>query len=178
MPLMKLSILAIAIFCVLNLLLTYGVIRRLRLHSERLARQETAFKPSRMAVRSTFVAKAVGGREISYDTLRGSRVVAFLSPGCRPCEELLPKLARAIKTSGVSPDQVFAVISSGEDGEGEDAYLERLAPISTVVSRDQASIVAAAFGVRGYPFICSVSRDGSLTDLGRDERTLERVMAG
>jgi thiol-disulfide isomerase/thioredoxin len=147
----------------LNLLLLYGVIRRLRTHSELLASLSgpATDGPALHAHVAPFAVSTVDGRELSHAALHEDTLVGFFAPDCAPCEELLP---RFIEQAQGTP-RVVAVVA---EGPGEDGYVARLQPVATVVGGAGAAQLAAAFGVRGFPTLCRVDGDGAIRQLPQE----------
>jgi hypothetical protein len=162
MALLTSLIVVIGVLSLSNLVLLYGVIRRLRLHAEALA----ARPPSESvlgAVVQPFRVTSVDGTEVTGLDLEPGTIAGFFAPGCGPCEELLPRF-----TAAVAGHPVLAVVAEGDDGP----YVDRLRPAGTVVTGAAASVVAAAFGVRSYPVLCRVGPGGTLQEIDRDLRDL------
>lgn len=77
--------------------------------------ERTGIKPGTVA--PSFTTPAVGGGTVALDDFRGRRLLlVFSDPHCRPCDELLPRLAelhRAHADNGLA----VAMISRGEEAE-------------------------------------------------------------
>src|SRR4051794_3660234 len=90
----------VAIVCtVLNLVLTFGVIRKLREHDTLIAgaasdhgHAEATAPPG--ATVAAVSATTVDGRRVSSPSADGTLLVGFFSPDCRPCEETIPEFIR------------------------------------------------------------------------------------
>src|SRR3954454_20882486 len=113
-----------------NLVLLYGVIRRLREHGELLA----------------------GGAGGSFDRVElagpdGERLVAFLTPSCPTCAQQLPAFVDLARS--VDRGRVVAAVLGSEGGAGE--QVGSLSPVARVVSGSDSEALAEAFAVRGYP---------------------------
>ena len=158
----------------LNLILAYGIIRRLR--AEQRSSPSGSFPlpdaESLGAALEEFTVRLENGREISPDTLAEGTVAAFFAPGCAPCAELLPHFVETVARSGRRADEVLAVVVPGKEGSAE--YAARLDTVATVVTDDNARTVEVAFGVNAYPVVCRVESDGRLTALSRDLHELAR----
>lgn len=152
----------------LNLTLSYGVIRRLR--SEKRNTPALPFPVTDADSLGTtvqeFSIRAEDGLEISDRTLAEDTVVAFFSPGCGPCAELLPHFVETLTHHRRPAEEVLAVVVPGTEDAG--AYTDALSTVATVVTGDQARTVEAAFGVNAYPVVCRVGGAGELTALARD----------
>ncbi len=159
----------IGMACGVNLLLTFGVVRRLREHSELLAgtpRMVDDDPPVPVgSVVGKFSVTTVDGEAISRDSLDGGTVVGFFSPGCGPCEELLPRFAEYAASQAGGGRRVVAVVTA-PDVEAE-VVAARLTPVARVVADGTFSgPMSAAFGVRGYPALCIVGDGGTVTASG------------
>ncbi|MFJ8532733.1 TlpA family protein disulfide reductase [Streptomyces sp. NPDC093591] len=156
----------------LNLTLSYGVIRRLR--SEKRSTPALPFPVTDAESLGTavqeFSIRTEDGREISDRTLPEDTVVAFFSPGCGPCAELLPHFVETLAHNRRPVEKVLAVVVPGT--ENAEAYTDALSTVATVVTGDLARTVEAAFGVNAYPVVCRVRGTGELTALARDLREL------
>lgn len=159
MALLTSLIIVIGVLSLSNLVLLYGVIRRLRLHAEALAARP-AGESVLGAVVQSFRVTSADGTEVGGVDLRPGTIAGFFAPGCGPCEELLPRF-----TAAVAGHPVLAVVAEGDD---EGPYVDRLRPVGTVVTGEAAAVVAAAFGVRSYPVLCRVGPGGTLQELNRD----------
>ncbi|MEV4415377.1 hypothetical protein [Catellatospora sp. NPDC049609] len=165
MPYLIAAVVLLGLLCLLNLVLTYGVVRRLRRHSEILAaREDTGQTGGSTAPAGTelppFSAVSVQGGELSERSFTAPTLVGFFSPGCPPCEALIPRFVAAAAAGGSS---ALAVV---EEEEGMEAYVGRLRSVATVVAGPQARVLAKAFAVRGYPAICLVGAGGVIADTG------------
>jgi hypothetical protein len=150
-----------------NLLLTYGVIRRLRQHTELLSQRSGRNVGDDMVLPvgtpvEDFSAVADDGTVVSPGLLSGPTLMAFFAPGCQPCAELLP---RFLATAAATDRLAIAVVTDGDPAE-QFGYRERLSAVATVVSGAQAAVVSEAFKVRGFPALCLVD-GGVVTDSGR-----------
>jgi hypothetical protein len=154
----------VGLLCSLNLLLTLGIIRRLREHTEQLADKSPGVDVM-LPVGSTvgeFAARTTDGEYVSRQSLSGETVVAFFSPGCAPCEELLPRFVDHVVDAR---NDVLAVIVGPEAEAAE--MVTRLRPVAPVVLEGPNSgQVSAAFGVGGFPVICVVAANGRVMAAG------------
>jgi thiol-disulfide isomerase/thioredoxin len=149
----------------LNLVLTLGVIRRLREHTALLSNRPEHPELMRPAGAQAdeFAATTTDGEPVSRDLLTGRTLVAHLSTTCAPCRERLPEfLAVAAEFDG-GRSQVLAVVSRSGDGDAVAAeYVERLAPVARVVVEFGRGPVATAFGVSGFPSFAVVEDRGRI----------------
>ncbi|SEF94552.1 hypothetical protein SAMN05444920_1011082 [Nonomuraea solani] len=152
MVFLTVAVIVVGALCLLNLLLTFGVIRRLRAHTERLEILGA------QGVRTSELIPVPGYEvpEVAAATVDGEPVsfaertlVAFFAQGCSACEDKLPEF---VSHAGAVPggrDRVLAVVS-GEPGRMA-ATIDALAAVARVVTGPQADPVIAAFGVRAFP---------------------------
>ena len=166
MPLLIGGVVLAVALTLLNLVLMIGVIRRLREHTGLLsARGDTA--DILLGVGETpddFTAATTDGGHVSRETLIGEQLVGFLSPGCGPCTEILPRFVERAAVAGRA--NALAVFALGsEDADGLVAQLEPVARV--VVERDDDS-VSRAFKVRGFPALCLLNADKVVTASGTD----------
>jgi thiol-disulfide isomerase/thioredoxin len=155
---------------VLNLVLTIGVIRRLREHNELLsARPATGSAEVMLGLGETpddFNVLTTDGERVSRETLVGEQLVGFFSPGCGPCEELVPRFAE--RAAAVGRAHALAVVAAGPEEAG--GFLARLEPVARVVlDRDtDPESVSRSFKVQGFPAICLLDEDRVVTASGPD----------
>jgi hypothetical protein len=161
---------------VLNLLLTFGVIRRLREHTELLADGGGAARglPTMTGVGESvapFTATAVDGSLVSLDRFAGPTLVGVFGVGCQTCEEKLPIFVKHAAGFPGGPRSVLALVSAS--GEAEAApYVDALADVAVVVREEgHHGPVATAMGISGYPAFAIVEASGlvvaSAVDPGR-----------
>ncbi|MFZ4296706.1 TlpA family protein disulfide reductase [Streptomyces cinereoruber] len=160
---------------VVNLIVTYGIIRKLAtLGPSRPAGPIDAGSVG--ATAGPFTVRATDDGVLAREDLPDGTLVGFFSPGCEPCTELLPRFSSAVRRLRLPRARVLAVVAPGP-GE-QRTYTEELDGLARVVTGDQAEAVVAAFGVTGYPVVCRVASDGTVTVVDRDLRDLEALVAG
>jgi hypothetical protein len=163
------ALILVGAICLLDLILTLGVIRRLREHTTHL---ETLLRAGAGAPAASglpavggtvgeFAARTLDGEDLSRRSLSGETLVAFFSPGCKPCLEKLPGfLDHAARRIG-GRRLVLAIVAGGDAAGAEMA--ETLSPVARVVVEDgYDGPVARAFGVREYPAFCLVDSEGTI----------------
>ncbi|CAM5357048.1 TlpA disulfide reductase family protein [Streptomyces pilosus] len=154
-----------------NLILTLGVVRRLRAQRDGSppAAKGDPFQGSGLSVGQRvggFSAHDTEGRPLTRDSLREGMLVAFLSPGCLPCEELLPSVVESARAAG--PGRVLAaVVLNEDDGARPDAFVAALSPVATVVVTRLDGELARAFDIQGMPTGVRMGREGRIADSGR-----------
>lgn len=158
--------------CVLDLLLTFGVVRRLREHGELITRINVPDVPvigvAAGESPSTFSAVSTRG-----DLLTGPgelRMAAFFSTTCSICPERVPSFVAYLKDHGIARDTVLAVVR-GPQAEPP-AYLARLADAARVCLEQEDGELAKSFKVVGYPAFCLLDGDGVVLAASHDPAML------
>jgi hypothetical protein len=162
------AVVVVGVLCLLDLLLTLGVVRRLREHSELLSsgvRQGgRSLSITDLAIGETaaaFDVATAGGPRVSGPA--GLRVVAFFSPGCSVCPERVPAFVEYLASNTVARESVLAVI---EGTDGEAPYQRTLAEVAQVCTGTDGDVVNEAFKAQGYPAFCLLDTDGALLASG------------
>ncbi|GHA82247.1 hypothetical protein GCM10010330_40600 [Streptomyces tendae] len=156
---------------IVNLTLTIGIVRRLRTQRRETtpATKGDPFQGSGLAVGEPvgrFSVRDTEGRRLTRDSLHEGMLVAFLSPGCLPCEELLPGVVELGRRAG--PGQVLAVVVQNEDGgERPDAFVAALSPVATVAVTRLEGELSRAFSIQGMPTGVRMGPDGRIAASGR-----------
>jgi thiol-disulfide isomerase/thioredoxin len=152
MPYLIAAVVIVGMLCVLNLLLTYGVVRRLREHGELLAQGPPAV-PNPMidagSVVGAFIAITVDGDELIADDLAPGTLVGFFSLGCSGCLLELPRFVDAAAAHPGGPDRVLAVVIGAEEDAAEQVAV--LSSRARVVVAPPEAEIEEAFGVKGFP---------------------------
>ncbi|MFI6964079.1 hypothetical protein [Streptomyces sp. NPDC050255] len=138
-----LSVIAV-LLSVFNLLLLYGVIRRLKERPPRAAPDEALLAPG------TAVELPAGERP-------SPTLVGFFAPGCGPCDELLPSFA-AYASSHPGGRERVRVVLYGEPGEPR--YTQALGPVAGLVPAEAHPLWTAAFRTSAYPQVHALSPAG------------------
>lgn len=168
--LVAVAVLAVVIGLV-NLLLTLGVVRRLREHSRMLSESRTLPEITGLLpgeAPGDFAAVSATGRPVSNAT--GVRVAAFFSTQCSVCTERVEPFISYVSASRINPERVLAVVvgDGTPDGDGLASYVNRLAEVATVCTEQPDGGVATAFKVSGFPAFCLFDDDGRMTAGGYD----------
>ncbi|GGT03408.1 hypothetical protein GCM10010156_71630 [Planobispora rosea] len=167
MAVMWAALLLVGAICLLDLFLTLGVVRRLREHTAHLEKlmqgggaMPATGLPEAGAVVGAFEARTLDGEEISRDVLSGETLVAFFSPGCKPCLEKLPGFLEHARHRIGGRSLILAIVAGGDSSE---EMVQALRPVSRVVVEDgYDGPVARAFHVSEYPAFCLVDSEGTI----------------
>jgi hypothetical protein len=155
-PYLVAAVVLVGLLCLLDLLLTVGVIRRLRQHTELLNKLQAGpggpmpdvMLPAGSAV-GEFAATTTEGDPVSRELLAGRTLVGFFTPGCEPCKEKLPTFIEVAPGISGGPEQVLAVVVASAEEGAETAA--RLAEVARVVVEPYDGPVVKAFGASGFP---------------------------
>lgn len=159
MPFLITAVVLVGLLCVLDLILTFGVMRRLREHTTLLSARSSAAPDIVIPAGATigsFAATTVAGVPVAGADIEEGTLVGFFAPGCSTCEVELP---RFVEVAGAHPGgarKVLAVVL----GEGSTApYVDALSPVAGVVLAPFGHEIETAFQVRGYPGYALVGRE-------------------
>lgn len=153
MNLLAVAVVLVGVLCLLDLVLTLGVVRRLREHSERLA--ALSMPPDEIALAhkgdhvAPFTATTVDGAAVSNTDLEEPTLVAFFSPDCPSCEEQLAPFAEYARAFPGGSDRTLIVITSETGGARYHRELDGLG--RRVAEAELTGVVQQAFKTRGYP---------------------------
>jgi len=158
------GVVLLCVLCLLDLLLTLGVIRRLREHEARLEGAAPLDNVASSLVPGSrpepFAATATDGVLVTDDDLVDGTVVAFMSPHCKPCVSNLPSF---IESAGVLRDDRRAVVAvlMGEEVEAR-PMAARLEPVARVVVEPFDGPLATAFKVTALPVTFVLKGDATV----------------
>jgi thiol-disulfide isomerase/thioredoxin len=179
MGLLTAAVVIVGALCVIDLLLTMGVIRRLREHTELLAgstQRVVGGGPIQLLEEGTqvadFAATTTDGEPISREMLPAMSVVAFFSPGCTPCGALIPAFTEYAATLPGGRAQVMAVVVGDTRQAG--AYADQLTPVARVVTEGFEGPISEAFRSRTYPALFVLDGAGRVLSSGTDMTVLPK----
>lgn len=164
MPVLWSTVILVGVIALLDLLLTFGVIRRLREHNElltsRLGRGAgmSSGLPNVGGRVAPFTATTVDGEVVTAADLTGSALIAVFSTSCAPCRDKLPGFVAAAAAHPGGPQRVLAVVV----GLGEEAttFLNALSSVARVVREKDHGAVSTALGVSAFPTFVLVDAGG------------------
>lgn len=155
MPFLAAAIVLVGALAVVNLLFSFGVIRRLREHTELLSRRggpSPAVMTGSGGVVGEFAAVTVDDEPISNDQLAGTTLVGFFSPTCASCAERVPQFIEYAQTQVDRRGQVLAVVAADDEDSGA-PLVTQLTNVARVVREADHGPVQAAFAVQGFPAV-------------------------
>lgn len=172
MPVLIAAVAIVGFLCALDLLLTFGVIRRLREHTAMLSEpRREAGVPQGLSPGerpAEFAAIATDGTRVTGPA--GLRVVALLAAWCSACPETVPPFLDYLSGNLIARESVLAVVV---DGEGEPPpYLARLAAVAQVSFEPSDGALSTAFKVDGFPTFVLLDADGAVRASGWDPAEL------
>ncbi|WP_433436898.1 hypothetical protein [Nonomuraea sp. CA-141351] len=152
----------VGILCLFDLVLTLGVLRRLREHTAEL---------QRLAGTSTLMPYDPGvlvGRTLPQD-VAGPRLVGFFDVSCDTCHERAPQFAAE------AADQSALAVIAGDAGEAGD-LVEVVGGVATVVTGEDALRIVHALGVQAFPTFLRTGQDGRIVAAHTDLDDLAAVV--
>lgn len=157
MPVLIAAVVLVGALCLLNLIFTLGVIRRLREHTALLSGAGDPIMVKVGTEIDEFSSSTVDNEAVTCESLIDETVVAFFSPGCKPCEEKLPKFVAHAAALPGGRQRVLAVVVG--DADQTAPLVTELRPVARVVVEDHAGPLASAFTVNAFPTVLSVARN-------------------
>ena len=162
-------VVALSVVCLLNLLFTVGVVRRLHEHTTLLdtmsAHSPQAMRPAG-AIVDDFAATAVDGTPLARGLLTGLTVVGFFYTTCKPCHERLPEFVAAAGRTPGGRARVLAVVTGTGDDHAD--MVAALTDVAVVVVESRDGVLTRAFGVRAFPAFGLVDEAGHIVASGTD----------
>jgi thiol-disulfide isomerase/thioredoxin len=164
------AVVLVGALSLLNLVFTFGVIRRLREHTEILDRLDPGahsvmLEPGQPV--ADFSAITVDGQPVSANWTDGGTLVGFFSPTCAPCQTQLPTFVDNAKHHRGGREFVLAVVV-GDSDEAAAPLVADLGGVARVVREADGGQLSTAFGVRGFPAFALVEPSGQVGASGSD----------
>ncbi|PRY41532.1 TlpA family protein disulfide reductase [Umezawaea tangerina] len=164
------AVVLLGALCALDLLLTFGVVRRLREHTATLEDllNRGGAAPMGPAIAGDlpaagkevgpFAATTVDGAPVSRELLPANHVAVFLTSDCPSCKDQVP----ALRSWAAAQDRARTVVVV--DGRLADPaeLVAALSPVATVVVESVDIPVTEAYGVHAFPSFAVVA-DGRVT---------------
>ncbi|MEU9546171.1 hypothetical protein [Streptomyces mirabilis] len=171
MPFLVTAVVLIAVLCLLNLLLTFGVIRKLRAQADEKADRvaDGPIIPADSAVPG-FSAVTTAGERITREGL-GEAMLGFFSPDCRACKERLPLFVEQARTTVRATGRSVLTVVHGTDEEARE-QVAALSEVAHVVVEPGDGPLGEAFDIAGYPVYGPITVDGTLSATAFDSGRL------
>ncbi|MFE2484646.1 hypothetical protein ACFVRU_05590 [Streptomyces sp. NPDC057927] len=162
MPFLVTAVVLIAVLCLLNLLLTFGVIRKLRAQADEKADRvaDGLIIPAGSAVPG-FSAVTTAGERITREGL-GETMLGFFSPDCRACKERLPLFVEQARTTARATGRSVLAVVHGTDEEARE-QVAALSEVAHVVVEPGDGPLGEAFDITGDPVFGLITVDGTLS---------------
>ena len=177
MAILGAAIVVVGLLCLTDLLLTFGVIRRLREHTEKLAGMHSQDPPvSDLAIGEApapFTASGIDGDSLTGPA--GLRMVAFFSAGCSACPERVPAFLRYMRENQIARDSAMAVVISSQPEPV--SYQQDIAEVAPVCVEPLDGGLVNAFKVRGFPTFCLLDGAGSVVAFSHEPTALPALAA-
>lgn len=160
----------VVVLCVLitvfNLVLTFGVIRRLKNHTDQFVEIGRMMPRAEPLIRegqrpAPYTAVSIDGQPVSDADLRSGGLVGFFSPTCDSCTEWLPRFVTAAAALPGGARTALAVVVADSPAEGAEMAAQ-LSGVATVVIEPDRGPLAEAFQAKGYPAMGRLGEDGAV----------------
>ncbi len=169
MPVLMAVVALLGTLCTLNLVLTLGVVKRLREHTEMLgAMQEYPVRLDVGEEVGEFATSTTLGEPLVRDLLSGPALFGFFSPTCEPCRDKLPRFVEYARREPGGRSSVIATVVGAADAAAE--FVAELSEVAQVVVEGSGGTMATALGIRAYPSVLRAEReiDGRLVVVDND----------
>jgi hypothetical protein len=166
MPYLVAAVVLVGALCLLDLLLTVGVIRRLRAQNALLAGYKGSMGEVMMPTGSVvgeFVTTTVDSKIVSRAHIDDT-LVGFFSTSCEGCVDALETFVPMARLVRGGRAKVLAVVVGDRSSAGR--FVDALSPVAQVVIEGEHGPIAQAFEVNGYPAVAMVGAGGVLTAAG------------
>ena len=154
----------VGVLCLFNMLLTFGVIRRLREHAEVVSRFSGLDVPLAGLARGepapAFSATALGGEAVTGPA--GLLAVGFFSSGCSICPERVDPFIEYLRSHHIARENTLSVLTGPDAGHAPPPYAERLAEATIVCLEADDGELARAFKIQGFPAFCLLDGAGTV----------------
>lgn len=174
----------------INLALTFALVRRVRRHGEQLARfpfkvfdsemmdgLRAGSKVPDLKVRTisgeTRSLAGTGGTSATGGTGGTRSVIGFFSVGCPACEKQLPEFKEYARTIPGGASQVLAVISGNEAAAA--GFARELEGVAEVVLEPHRGSAQQAMSVSTFPAFYLLDAGGHVQIAGRSVRRVARA---
>jgi thiol-disulfide isomerase/thioredoxin len=180
MPYVIAGLVLVGALCAIDLVLTLGVIRRLRAHSELLSSR--SLRPAGLKQRMLpdgetpveFTTTALNGVTISSNEIKGATMIGFFSPECPLCVEDAPVFAAYAATLPEERRALAVVVGDTDSARDVVASLEG---IPLIVVEPDGGPVSSAYQVTVFPVFGLVGDGGMVVTSDLDFNKLRSTAA-
>lgn len=177
MSILVVAVVIVGVLCLTDLLLTFGIIRRLREHTALLSEHAGADRPV-IGLDAGEVPAAFAVLSTDEQLLTGPaglHLVAFFSSSCSICPKRVPTFADYVRANHIRRDAVLAVVLGAADEPAP--YLDLLSTVGQLRLEPEDGELAKTFKVSGYPAFCLLDADGAVLASGYDPAALPAPVA-
>jgi hypothetical protein len=168
-PIVVAVLVLLTLLVLLDLLLTFGVIRKLREHTERLDLIPRDESHSVGTPAPAFSATTATGTTVSARLFDGGGLAVFLAPDCPGCRSQLPDVRRKLAAAVAAAVPVLLVVTRlhperdlGEEAAETDEALAALDGRAVVVHEPLDGALQSAFKVANFPAFFRIGADGRI----------------
>lgn len=172
------AVVLVGVLVLLDLLLTLGLIKRVRTHAELLDKLVNAtpgsvsgLEPGQLppgTVVGEFAATTSDGLEITRASFDDGAVLGFFSTWCDTCAEQLPGFLTYAEPLG--RERVLAVVHGDQDKLVE--LVAKLSKVAQVVIEPEHGPIAEAVGVQAMPTMAVVDKEWRVISSGYKAESL------
>ncbi|MEH1125615.1 TlpA family protein disulfide reductase [Micromonospora sp. CPCC 206061] len=169
MPFLVTAVVLVGLLCIVDLLLTFAVLRRLREHTEELGRLSGAGHVSMGVDRDKlmgrelpeFSAITVDGAVVSRESLTGAvELVGIFSPGCSPCHAQAPLF---VAEAARMPAGKTLALVAGSGAEADD-LVQIVKGMTDVVLAPESMTVVNGLNIGAFPTFLRLDASGAIVD--------------
>ncbi|GAA0941974.1 TlpA family protein disulfide reductase [Virgisporangium aurantiacum] len=169
MPFLAAAVVLVGVLCIVDLLLTFAVLRRLREHTDQLGRlsgaggASTGVDRDRLMGRELpeFSATTVEGTAVSRESMTGEvELIGIFSPGCAPCHTQAPLFTE--QAGRMAAGKTLALVA-GSGSETED-LVQILKGATHVVLAPETMTVIKGLGIGAFPTFLRLDPGGAIVD--------------
>jgi hypothetical protein len=176
------AVILVGLICLADLLLTFGVIRRLREQAEQIGgfgRAGWAAAPPVVGLAEGESPAAFASVTMDGEPMTGPaeiRMAAFFSSTCSACPGKVAPFVDYVRSHRLARDHMLAVVLGSADEPP--AYLDDLRRVAQLVFEEpDGGTISSAFKVSGYPAFCLLDSGGAVVASGFDPAALPEPAA-